>query len=93
MAPIEGAAEHLVAARHPISGQEHLYTSSHADGALVDQLLDFASNERFVYTHDWSVNDLIIWDNHLVLHRVLPFEQILPRILGRAEAGDIRLTR
>jgi alpha-ketoglutarate-dependent taurine dioxygenase len=41
--------------------------------ALIDRLVAFATQERFVYRHRWSPNDLIVWDNRAVLHRATPF--------------------
>jgi alpha-ketoglutarate-dependent taurine dioxygenase len=25
-------------------------------------------------THDWQINDLIMWDNRVLLHRVIPYD-------------------
>jgi alpha-ketoglutarate-dependent 2,4-dichlorophenoxyacetate dioxygenase len=40
---------------------------------LIDRLIAFGTQERFVYTHRWAPNDLILWDNRAVLHRATPF--------------------
>jgi len=42
--------------------------------ALIDELMAFATAERFVYSHVWQPNDLILWDNRAVIHRATPFE-------------------
>ena len=34
----------------------------------------FATQERFVYRHQWRPNDLLIWHNRTVLHRAMPFD-------------------
>jgi alpha-ketoglutarate-dependent 2,4-dichlorophenoxyacetate dioxygenase len=44
-----------------------------AGRALIDRLMAFATQERFVYTHRWSPHDLVLWDNRAVLHRATPF--------------------
>ena len=31
--------------------------------ALIDELVEFASQERFVYRHHWRPHDMIMWDN------------------------------
>ena len=41
--------------------------------ALIDRLISFGTQERFVYSHRWAPNDLILWDNRAVLHRATPF--------------------
>ena len=41
--------------------------------ALIDELMAFATQERFVYTHRWRRHDLVLWDNRAVLHRATPF--------------------
>jgi len=71
--------------RHPASGRETLYLGSHAarvlgmpeaEGrALLDELLEFATQPRFVYSHVWRTNDLVIWDNRSVLHRGRPWDE------------------
>ena len=77
-------AQHRVVRRHPGSGRKALYIASHAshilgwpveDGrALLRELLDFATQPRFVYSHVWRPADLVIWDNRCTLHRATPFE-------------------
>lgn len=69
---------------HPDTGKKNLYIGAHAfqiegvpaeEGeALLDHLLNFATEERFVYRHRWAVYDLVIWDNRRVLHRGRPYD-------------------
>lgn len=57
--------------------------------ALLDELLDWTTQERFRYAHDWSVGDLVIWDNTGILHRALPYEETSERLLHRTTiVGD-----
>lgn len=69
---------------HPGSGRKVLYLSSHA-GAIVDwsvpearlllrDLTAHATEARFRHAHQWRANDVVIWDNRRVLHRVRPFK-------------------
>ena len=44
-----------------------------AGRALLDELLAWATQPRFVYRHEWSVGDLVIWDNTGCMHRVEPY--------------------
>jgi alpha-ketoglutarate-dependent taurine dioxygenase len=51
--------------------------------ALLDELLDWSTQERFRYAHDWAVGDLVIWDNTGMLHRALPYDAASSRTLQR----------
>jgi alpha-ketoglutarate-dependent 2,4-dichlorophenoxyacetate dioxygenase len=46
---------------------------------LIDRLIAFGTQERFVYSHRWAPNDLILWDNRAVLHRATPFQSTSER--------------
>jgi alpha-ketoglutarate-dependent taurine dioxygenase len=37
-------------------------------------LVDYISKEKFCYKHFWEINDLIMWDNRVLLHRVIPYD-------------------
>lgn len=58
--------------------------------ALIDELMAFATQERFVYSHVWQAHDLILWDNRAVIHRATPFESASEkRLMVRTTiAGD-----
>ena len=68
---------------HPLTAEKSLYVGSHAmaiegmaeaEGrALIEELLAFATQPRFVYTHRWRRHDLVIWDNRSMLHRGRPY--------------------
>lgn len=76
-------AQHPLVRRHPGSGRRALFIASHASHivgwpigegrALLDELMAFATQPRFVYVHKWHVGDLVIWDNRCTLHRASPF--------------------
>lgn len=56
---------------------------------LLDELLDWTTQERFCYTHEWQVGDVVIWDNTGILHRALPYDPSSERTLHRTTiAGD-----
>jgi alpha-ketoglutarate-dependent 2,4-dichlorophenoxyacetate dioxygenase len=77
-------ARHNLVQRHPSSGRNALYIGSHASHiigmsveegrALLSELLEFATQPQFVYSHKWHVGDLVIWDNRCTMHRATPFE-------------------
>jgi taurine dioxygenase len=42
--------------------------------ALIDELIGFATQDEFVYRHEWRVGDVLVWDNRCTLHRGTPFD-------------------
>jgi alpha-ketoglutarate-dependent taurine dioxygenase len=51
--------------------------------ALLAQLRDWATQERFVYHHEWELGDLLIWCNTGTMHRVLPYAVDSGRLMHR----------
>jgi alpha-ketoglutarate-dependent 2,4-dichlorophenoxyacetate dioxygenase len=93
-------ALHPLVRRHPGSGRKALYIASHASHmlgmpvdegrALLAELLEFATQARFVYAHKWRLGDLVIWDNRCTLHRATPFESsTLMRDMRRSTIIDV----
>ena len=72
---------HPIVRTHPDSGEKVLYVgihTSHVDGmpeaegrALLDDLLDHATQPKFIYAHKWRPGDLVMWDNRCLLHRAI----------------------
>ncbi|MBY0420981.1 MAG: TauD/TfdA family dioxygenase, partial [Parvularculaceae bacterium] len=50
---------------------------------LLCRLRDWATQERFVYRHDWTVGDLLVWDNTGTMHRVDPYPLDSGRMMHR----------
>ena len=77
---------------NPVNGREALYIASHAfsvDGydeaegeALLEELTDFCTQPSFVYSHNWQVGDVLLWDQRAVLHRGTPWPYEQPRKLA-----------
>jgi alpha-ketoglutarate-dependent 2,4-dichlorophenoxyacetate dioxygenase len=40
--------------------------------ALIEQLYDFATREKYVYRHHWRRYDMTIWDNRCTMHAATP---------------------
>lgn len=83
----------------PANGRKSVYLSSHAreipgmdeaEGkALLSELMTFATQEKFVYSHAWTVGDLVIWDNRCTMHRATPFcEEKYQRDMRRTSVED-----
>lgn len=86
----EHEQEALKGAVHPLvrtiprSGRRSLYLASHASRVidwpvpegrlLLRELIEHATQPRFVYRHQWRVGDLVIWDNRATMHRARPFD-------------------
>ena len=102
----EDEQERLKGAIHPLvrtlprSGRKTLYLASHAfriigwpvpDGRLLlRDLIEHATQRKFVYRHAWRVGDLVIWDNRCTMHRATPFEDArYKRELRRVTTLDI----
>lgn len=69
---------------HPVvrtsaSGRKTLFVGAHTQrilgldaaesAALIEELIAFATQPRFVYAHKWRTGDVLIWDNRCTLHR------------------------
>ncbi|HME74824.1 MAG TPA: TauD/TfdA family dioxygenase [Mycobacterium sp.] len=52
---------------------------------LLVQLRDWATQPQFVYRHQWSVGDLVIWDNTGTMHRAMPYDPDSGRLLNRTK--------
>jgi alpha-ketoglutarate-dependent taurine dioxygenase len=56
---------------------------------LLVWLRDWATQERFRYSHGWSAGDAVLWDNTGTLHRVRPYLAGSGRIMRRTKlAGE-----
>lgn len=52
---------------------------------LAHWLRDWATQERFVYSHTWSVGDAVMWDNTGTLHRAMPYDPDCGRMMHRTK--------
>jgi taurine dioxygenase len=78
---------HPLVRRHPADGRKALWGLSTttpngivnmpnpAGKDLIKELMEFATQERFVYRHKWEVGDILMWDNRCALHRGTPFDK------------------
>ncbi len=85
---------------NPVNKKKAIYFGSHTSGIcnvnvnessnLLSYLNKFINNKKFIYSHKWSDNDLIIWDNRCMIHRGQPYDVSEPRRLVRATTVDIK---
>ncbi len=70
---------HPLIRTHPADGRKALWVSTGTvrgivgmdndeAAALIDELIEFATQERFVYRHKWQGGDVLVWDNRCTLH-------------------------
>ncbi|HTV88433.1 MAG TPA: TauD/TfdA family dioxygenase [Stellaceae bacterium] len=79
---------------HPVTGRKSLFLSSHAGAILgwtvpearmfLRDLVEYATQPQFVYTHKWRVGDIVMWDNRTTMHRARRFD--------RRDIRDVRRT-
>ena len=85
-----------LSALHPETGRKALYVGPHLtrhivgvgeseSRELLGTLFDHLSQERFVWTHDWEIGDLVIWDNRCTMHRREGFPSTEQRIMKRTQ--------
>jgi alpha-ketoglutarate-dependent taurine dioxygenase len=56
---------------------------------LLVRLRDWATQSRFVYSHEWAVGDAVMWDNTGTMHRAMPYDPNCGRLLRRTKtAGE-----
>ena len=79
---------------HPISGRKALYIcpgmttqivgmDAHESAEMLDYLFDFSVRPKFVYTHNWQMGDVLLWDNASTMHRREPFDGNDERLMKR----------
>ena len=65
---------------HPVTGMPILFVNPmHTHGfegmtqeeawSLIDELTAIATDDRFVYYHQWRVGDVLMWDERATMHR------------------------
>ena len=52
---------------------------------LLNRLREWATSEPFHYAHEWSVGDMVMWDNTGTLHRARPYPLDAGRELHRTK--------
>ena len=83
---------------HPGSGRKLLFVGVHAQ-RIVDwpiaegrifllDLLEHATQRHIVYSHQWRVGDLVMWDNRSTLHRGRRYDLNQRRELRRTTLND-----
>ncbi len=86
--------------RHPITQKKSLFISpiyndeiegmDNAEASdLIEELTAFAEQDRFVYRHSWTTDDMVLWDNRCTMHLVTPHDPMERRVMHRTTiVGD-----
>lgn len=57
--------------------------------ALLQRMMDWATQPQFVYRHEWQVGDIVMWDNTGTMHKAMPYAEDSGRLLHRTTVmGD-----
>jgi taurine dioxygenase len=71
--------------KHPENGRPAVYISptwvrrfsdmSDEDSQpILDELMEFACRDEFTYFHQWTVGDVLMWDNRSSMHKVCDYD-------------------
>ena len=87
---------------HPVTGRKSLFLAAHIgtiEGwpvpearAFIRDLMEHATQPRFVYAHWWRQWDLVMWDNRQVMHRVRRFDDTQVRDVRRTTVAGTEMT-
>ncbi len=73
---ILGNTAHYVKGMDPMASQ-----------VLLHSLRDWATQPQFVYSHEWSLGDAVVWDNTGTMHRAMPYDPDCGRLLHRTKTS------
>jgi len=97
--PAFGEATHPIIRTNHETGRKCLYVNRLMTDSVVgldklesqeilDYLFDHSERDEFVYKHQWTVGDLIIWDNRCSMHARTDFPGGERRLLFRTTVKD-----
>ncbi len=91
---------HPMVRTHPQTGRKALYLGpdtslpigiDEAEGRkLIASLMQRTTERSFVYAHHWEPGDLVVWDNHTMVHRATEYDReryrrLMHRVTVRGE--------
>lgn len=91
-------APQVLVRTHPGSGRKSLYLASHA-GSIVGlpmaegrmilmDLMEHATQPKYVYRHVWRPGDVVMWDNRCTMHRGRWHDPGVVRDMRRTTVSD-----
>ena len=97
-------ARHPLVIRHSVTNREVIYLGRRphqyivgmdaAESEIVlDKLWSHSTQRKYVWSHQWEVGDVVIWDNRCVMHRRNRFPPGSCRTMHRTQVtGDTMIT-
>lgn len=81
---------HPIVKEHPITKKKALFLNQELlknivelteekSNELLDYLYQFSTQKIFIYKHAWDENDLLVWDNSLLIHKGLRPDSRYPK--------------
>jgi alpha-ketoglutarate-dependent 2,4-dichlorophenoxyacetate dioxygenase len=84
---------------HPVTGRKSLFLASHIGTivgwmmpearAFIRDLIEHATQPKYVHVHRWQQYDLVMWDNRQTMHRVRRFDQTKVRDMRRTTIAGL----
>jgi alpha-ketoglutarate-dependent taurine dioxygenase len=65
---------------HSITGKNHFESTR-----ILNKLRNWSTQEQFTCSHEWSVGDLVIWDNTGTMHRAEAYDPACGRLMTRTK--------
>lgn len=89
-------AIHPIVRTHPDTGRKSLYLGRRLHGyivgmnladseTLLDELWAYSTQDKFTWSQQWKVSDLIVWDNRCSIHYRDSFDNKARRLLNRLQ--------
>lgn len=99
--PVSEAYPHPLVGTHPETGRRFLYLDaatevevcglgSREGEALIAALREHAAHPQYFYTHQWSVGDVVLWDNLATTHYRPAFNPDFRRVMKRVSLAGGR---
>ena len=87
---------HPIVRTHPETGQCSLYVGPHLTSyvadvdsaesdALLTELYSHIEQPQFIWTHEWRIGDIVLFDNRPTMHRRLAFPRDQRRLMKRTQ--------
>ena len=92
---------HPIVRTHPVTGRKSLYIGDLCEeivgledkeqaAALLRRLREHVDEDRYYYTHKWSVGDMLVWDNRCTNHKRTTWDDAERRLMHRVQiAGTV----
>ena len=49
---------------------------------IITEIINFCTQYEFIYSHSWTLGDVLIWDERSILHRGRPWPYEEPRTMA-----------